>query len=211
MIFDGRVRVRGEGVDVVVDYRRDPSLTVVKSGVGLWSDAAMDGAVLQDIEDLGAAINAASGGVVATEVTMQPDVWPVFWSRITDKQKEELLSWARTGGSEVQVGPASSEKVQYRGRLGAFNFYTYRDDFIDVDGSTQEIVPAGAVALANPAALRCRLHYGVILDRKANFQAMDRFSKVYEEEDPSMEWLLTQSAPLVGPFNPNASGSLRVL
>ncbi|MGD9545035.1 MAG: major capsid protein, partial [Methylocystis sp.] len=37
--------------------------------------------------------------------------------------------------------------------------------------------------------------YGAILDRKV-LQALSRFPKVWDEEDPSVTYTMTQSAPL---------------
>ena len=47
--------------------------------------------------------------------------------------------------------------------------------------------------------------YGAIHDEKANWTAHRYFTKSWVEEDPSVRWLLLQSAPLVVPYRPNAS------
>ena len=55
--------------------------------------------------------------------------------------------------------------------------------------------------------VRC---FGAVLDKSAGYQAVDYFPKMWEEEDPSVEYLMTQGAPLMVPSDPNATFMLTV-
>ena len=47
--------------------------------------------------------------------------------------------------------------------------------------------------------------YGAIRDEDAGFQALPYFAKSWKENDPSVRYLLMQSAPLTVPYRINAS------
>ena len=53
--------------------------------------------------------------------------------------------------------------------------------------------------------------FGAIRDKRAGLQALEVFSKMWEEEDPSVEYLMSQSAPLMVPRNPNATFKIKVV
>lgn len=53
--------------------------------------------------------------------------------------------------------------------------------------------------------------FGAIRDETAGFQAMPYYPKSWVDEDPSVRYLLMQSAPLVVPTRVNASFAATVL
>ena len=52
--------------------------------------------------------------------------------------------------------------------------------------------------------------YGAIMDRRAQLQALSMFPKVWDEEDPSVTYSMTQSAPLMVPLRPNNTFRMKV-
>ncbi len=52
--------------------------------------------------------------------------------------------------------------------------------------------------------------FGAIMDKGAGYKPLTVFSKNWENEDPSVEYLLSQSAPLMVPKQPDATYSLLV-
>ena len=52
--------------------------------------------------------------------------------------------------------------------------------------------------------------YGAIRDEDAGFQALPYFAKSWAEQDPSVRYLLMQSAPLTVPYRINASCGITV-
>ena len=76
---------------------------------------------------------------------------------------------------------------------------------IDDNGTTCKLLPEKTVILGSRDGLEGTRCYGAIHDEKANWTAHRYFTKSWVEEDPSVRWLLLQSAPLVVPYRPNAS------
>ena len=77
--------------------------------------------------------------------------------------------------------------------------------YIDDKGVTCKLLPEKTVILGSRDGLEGTRCYGAIHDEKANWTAHRYFTKSWVEEDPSVRWLLLQSAPLVVPYRPNAS------
>ena len=53
--------------------------------------------------------------------------------------------------------------------------------------------------------------FGAILDGAANLQVYDIFVKMWDQEDPSARFIMSQSAPLMIPQNPNCTFRARVV
>jgi hypothetical protein len=56
--------------------------------------------------------------------------------------------------------------------------------------------------------VRC---FGAIMDIQANMQANDMFPKQWDENDPSVSYTMTQSAPLMVPLRPNTTFKMKVV
>jgi hypothetical protein len=56
--------------------------------------------------------------------------------------------------------------------------------------------------------VRC---FGAIQDFDANLQALAMFPKMWRSDDPSATFIMTQSAPLMVPVNPNNTFRARVV
>ena len=53
--------------------------------------------------------------------------------------------------------------------------------------------------------------FGAILDSAANLEVADVFSKMWDQPDPSARFIMSQSAPLMIPVNPNCTAKVRVV
>ncbi len=200
----GRVTVSGENYPtVVVDFQRDPALTLALSEGNTWDMPATN--VLDDIEDWAALIQGKSG-VAARTVVMDPKAWRLFKNK--DKV-ERLLDIRRGTGITLSVDPMvrgqGNEKARYVGSIGDFDFWVYNDLYVDDDGQPRNLLPDYTVLMASQSMLEGTRCYGVIQDEKARYKANRYFAKSWLEEDPAVRWLLMQSAPLIVPYRPNAS------
>ncbi len=202
----GRVTVSGEGYDsVVVDFGRAAGLSVTLTGNDLWSATHADSNPLGDLED-GATLVQSNDGGVANKVVMDPKAWAAMRIRLAARgELVQLLDYSRGSTSSVELGPLA-DKVRYIGRLGTFELWVYNDTYIDDAGVEQKLLPDGTVIMGSGALEGARC-YGAIQDPKAGYKATRFFTKTWVEEDPAVQWMLMQSAPLVVPFRPN--GSLR--
>lgn len=201
----GKVTVTGDGYGtVVLDFGRDPALTVTLSGTDRWSDPSAD--PVSDIETWAALIQEKSGAVV-TDVVLEPTAWQAMRQ---NARVEKLLETRRGSASTAETGPLAAEKARFVGTIGSFDLWVYQDRYVDEAGATQLVLPVGTVIMAGPE-LEGTLAYAAIRDPRAGFAAVPRFPKMWVQEDPAMEWVMTQSAPLTVPYRPNASLCATVL
>ena len=211
----GQVTVSGEGYGtVVVSFSRDAALRGVLSGSGAynspWSDAAAK--PLQFIEEKAVLIRTKSGGAVVRDVICGTAAYTALLARLSDTEKTVLFNSQNRASpsTNVELGPRTAEKFVYQGMIGQFNFFTYSDTSWDDEGTEIDVMPADEIILAGGDIEGCRC-YGAILDVEAGLAPVRRFPKMWPEQDPSALYIMTQSAPLMVPLRPNASGSWKVL
>lgn len=202
VLYSGSLTLAGEGYPTtVVNFGRDAALSIAKAAGSKWTDANIN--PLTDLQDWALSVLQKSG-VVVTDVTMTPDVWKVFrenpfvldrWNSQNENRAPLSLEATKTTGGRLM------------GSIDGFNIIVYADWYIDpASGTEYPMIPNGTVILAGPALEGVRA-FGAILDEEAGLQALPYFPKSWVEKDPSVRYLLTQSAPIVYPSRPN--GSLR--
>jgi hypothetical protein len=127
---------------------------------------------------------------------------------LADAEIKEILDNRRQAGGQMQfagaVTGAPGEEVAYLGTVGQFEFYQYQQVYKDDAGASQKMMPDNTVIMGSPAGVEGVRAYGAIQDLKA-LRAMSRFPKMWEVDDPSVELLMTQSAPLPVPRQPDAT------
>ncbi|WP_315743110.1 major capsid protein [Bradyrhizobium sp. SZCCHNR1075] len=201
-----------------VDFGRDPGLQIVLSGTDKWSDANVN--PLDDIEEWGQLIFDTST-LVARDVIMASDVWKVVREKMsgtyTDKvaismrlqidTEKDTLSSARAELGPMLLTPG----IRLVGVFGDYRLWVHSDKYVDpLTGETKEVLPSGEVVMASPDIQGVR-HFGAIRDLKAGIQPRSFFVKSWEEEDPSVRYILGQSAPLIVPYHVNGSLGAKVL
>lgn len=202
-----KVTVSGEGFETkVVDFGRDPALTVTLTSTDRWTDGGGD--PVGDLEAW-AGLTQDKGGRPATNVVLEPTAWKHMRQ---NEEVQKLLDTRRGSKSEAELGPLAG-KVRYIGQIGDFSLWVYQDNYIDDTGAAKKLLEVGDVILVAPgpdgiAGVRA---YGAIEDEAAGYKAIRYFIKSWLEQDPAVRFLLLQSAPLVFPYRPNASLAAKVL
>lgn len=206
----GQVTVDGEGFDAVtVDFGRDATLTVTLLTNDRWSVTHADSDPLTDLETMSGRSQGLGAGGTPT-IVMEPTAWTAFRARVAQRgELPPLGQYERTSASRFEIGPSLQDKVEYKGKVGGFEIYTYQDTYLDDAGASQLMLPLGTV-LGVGAALEGTRHYGLIEDEESGLAAERFFAKSWLEKDPAVRYLLSQSAPLVVPYRPNASWCLTV-
>lgn len=201
-LMTGSVTVTGEKYPTtVVNFGRDPSLSVVLTGSARWNDSAP--APLDNLETWSGLIRDASGAN-SIQTVMSQGTWSSFRKNADVK---DLLSKLGNLSPEtnIDVGPsAQTLGATHKGMVGSFDVWVYTDIYTAADGTTQKFLPDGYLLMAGPQLEGVR-HYGQIKDEQAGFQPLDYFSKSWTVPDPSVRYLLLQSAPLPVPYRINAS------
>lgn len=127
----------------------------------------------------------------------------------TDPEIRDILDNRRQMGGEMQLGPvaAGSEDMVaiYLGTVGQFNFWQYTQLFQDDQGNDIEVWPSFGAGIIAPSQFQGFMAHGAIQDVAAQLRPLTRFPKMWNVEDPSATFLMTQSAPLPVPGDASAS------
>lgn len=205
---NGAITVSGPDYPTkTVSFGRDVSLTKNLTGTTRWSETTAT--PLEDIETWMQEVHRISG-YTPTRITMGINAWNAFKKHADVK---EMLDTRRGSRNAIESGPGAGLPWQYRASLdsaGGLEIYTYNDIYEDDQGNQVNFLDQDTVVLTSPAVEGVRA-FGAIMDRKAGWVATTMFPKMWEQEDPSALYLMTQSAPLMIPTRPNASLVAKVL
>ena len=204
LIYGAVTIVGDEYPAVVVDFGRSAAHTVAKTTGNKWTDTGIN--PMDDLQDWSDTM-VKSCGVAMSDVIMGVDVWKVF--RKHPHVEARLDRWR--GSSTLVQNAHQKEGMVFQGIVDNFNVYTYSGWAIDpITGLENQIMPAGTVvgcAGDQVEGMRC---HGAINDHDS-LAALPYFSKSWLEQDPSVRFLLMQSAPLMVPFRPDATFRATVL
>lgn len=210
-IIDGKVTIKGEDYpETLVDFRRHSSLTYTLAGAALWSAGTAD--PLANLKAARVNANVRSGARIQKHV-FGGDAWDKFTARVN--LKDLLDTRYKDSQSEIKTMTDGYEGVEFIGTIrsindgGRLDIWVHTGKYIDEDGNEQFMMDQNTVVGFSEAVQGVRA-FGAIKDKKAGYQALEIFPKSWEEEDPSVEYLMTQSAPLMIPKQPDATFSIKV-
>lgn len=208
-LLTSTITVAGDNYpSVTVDYGRNSGHTIALAGATRWGEAGVS-----PWDDLQTWINLVqdNSGAAVTHVIMGTGAWNYFAADAkTEKQLDRRYSAqpaVETGLVGLgQTGEVSKTSI-FRGRIGAdgVEVHTYRQPYTNDAGSLTYMIGANQVILVSAPSLMGERMFGAIQDGAAGYAAVSYFSKSWEEQDPAVRYLLTQSAPLIVPKRPNAS------
>lgn len=187
LLRTGQITVSGESYKTaVVDFGRATNHTVTLTDTARWGESAED--PVADLEDWMDRLDAP-----CTHIVMGNGAFSKFTKNADVK---ELINSRRGSDTTLEMAPAAM-KASYKGRLGGAGpeIWVYSGFYIDEAGAKQKYVADNQVILVSQGATGVRAH-GAILDKAAGYQALEFFPKVWDENDPSVEYCMTQSAPL---------------
>lgn len=201
----GKVTVVGdEYPSQVVDFQRDAALTVADlAGGEIWSTGTA-----KPLKKLNAwaKLGLQKSGAFLQDVILGLDAWDSFSDNADVKA---MLDNRNTTNASMAAGAQPQEGGVFRGTIGGFNIFTYGGWYVDpADDTEKEIFPAGEVVMTSGAIEGVRA-FGAILETKT-LKAFPYYPKTWEEQDPSVEWVMLQSAPLMVPSRANASLKVKV-
>ncbi len=192
----------------VVDFGRDPDLSVVLTPGNRWGDNGVS--IMNTIEGWRTRVRRAKFGGTTNRLTLGTEAWDAM--RNDPEILEQLNTQYRNlGNASLNLGLTEGLEIEYVGNLSqSLQVWVYKDFYHAPDGSEVPFMDPRDAVLTGPGinGVRC---FGAIMDKKAGFQALEMFPKMWESEDPSGTFLMTQSAPLMVPLNPNSSFRARVV
>lgn len=207
-IINGAVTVSGEGYESkVVNFGRS-----VDNEVTLTGGDKFDAPTTSDPEALFESFSQIAfdkTGYPIVDWVMSRNTFQLFKKIAAVKDKFDA---DRTDTSNIISTDAlnGSEIATRRGSLGEFNIWTYRDFYTD-GGTKQFYLPDNVViglgSLEAISGVRC---FGAIKDKRAGYQTLPIFSKMWDQEDPSATFMMSQSAPLMVPRRIDATFKVTV-
>lgn len=206
VLTTGKSTISGDKYQtVVLDFGRAAGNTI--TAAKLWSDPTA--LPLDDLQNWSQIMLQATG-VQATDLIMTTDVWAAFRINPQIKDRLTLQRVAQTLPTMTQAAQMT-EGGQYMGTIDQFNIFVYSGWYVDpATGLELPIIPLTTAILTGPQLEGVRA-YGAIRDEAAGLQAVPYFVKSWTEEDPSVRFLMLQSAPVVFPTRPNASFKAKVM
>lgn len=213
-MVNGSITVSGEDYPtVIVNFGRDPALVVTLSGGALWSNPTTADPI-SDFETIALLVRHKSRGAVVQDFIMNGVTWGLLRTIIgtQDKIKNLYSVFQRVVPiSTYDLGPRRDVLAEYVGRISdRFNLIVYDGFYHDDNGVEQKLIPDNRVIAVASSGLEGTRYHGAILDIEAQMQPRDFFVKTWLEKNPSGLQVLSQSAPLVAPRRPNATGVLIV-
>lgn len=204
-VATGKVTVVGDDYpEVEVDFQRASGHTIALVGAEQWDETTST--PLKNIESW-AIMMARSCGYAPTIAVMGVNAWEAFQAHAD--VRDILNNQLRNGSAALNLSmgdiPNDGAIVQYKGTIGNIAYWTYSDIYDDDTGSPVEIMDPDTVILLNPMGLEGMRCFGAIIDAEAGYQALPIFPKNWANQNPSVEYIMSQSAPLMVPRRPNAS------
>jgi len=206
-LVTGTVTIEGEGYPepIVVDFNRDPSLTVALTGSAQWGQT---GVYPSDYLTTWSSTILQKSGSAPIDIIFTTSPWNAFKS---DIKVLNAIWMERSGDSQLDLGGRMGSGAQYMGRWGQYRLWYYNDWYIDpTTGVEMPMIPDGTVIMTSPQLEGTRA-FGQILDPRFNYQSLAFAPKMWIEEDPPVVNLMMQSAPIVIPSRVNASFAATVM
>ncbi len=190
-LFTGKVRCIGDGIDMQVDFLRDPELLITLTDL-FWGDS--DGVPITNLKIWKELVAKKSGNVPDVLICGADVIMPF----LENAQVQKLMDKTKIALGQIILKELPSG-VTYYGTIEGLDVYTYNEYYLDDNDVLQPMAPVKQILLGSSRARAAR-HYGAIRDLKAT-AAVARFPKSWEQEDPSVRWIMLQSAPLPVPVD----------
>lgn len=212
-VIDGEVTISGEDYPTtLVDFRRDNSLTAVLAGTAKWDVETGD--PLGTLKTMRQTANELSGVRITKHIFGQT-AWDLFMDRVDLKEYQNK----NYGGTDVRVSllqDGYQGGQEYMGKIsgldgkGTIEAWVDTSRYIDPEDGVQKYFLDQSTVVGVSSEIQGVRCFGAIMDKRAGYRPLEYFFKNWDNENPSVEHLLSQSAPLMVPKNPNASFSVKV-
>jgi hypothetical protein len=207
-IIDGSLTITGESYPTaVVAFQRNANRTVVLTGTNLWTDT-VNSDPLTNFETWLALIQSSTGYIV-NRATMGVTAWQAF--RVHPKVKDLLSTQIKGSALSVDRDPLNGTVARKVGEVSGVEIYVYADVYDADDGTVTQMLSQDTVVLTASAGIEGVRCFGAIMDGAAGYQPLTYFPKTWVQEDPSAEYLMTQSAPLMVPLRADCTMKVKVV
>lgn len=216
-ILDGSVKIDYVGANgsveksVTIDFGRAAGHTITLGSGSRWGDSGVS--IMGLIQSWMDTMAQAEFGGAASRLLVGAQAYAPL---IADPEIKALMDTTVRGSPDVNLNRGLIRKdvmqpATYVGTLGAgLEVWLYTGTFQAHDGSLVNIMDPRDILLTAPGVEGVKA-FGAILDEDAGLNATDIFSKMWSQPDPSARFIMSQSAPLMIPVNPNRTLRARVV
>lgn len=220
VMLDGKITITyqgpsgGPGQSVVLDFGRDAAHTVTLGASARWGDSGVN--IFTSCQTfIDTVANAEFGGSVTDIILGSQAAVPFMASDDIDKKMNS--DYTNMTGVDIARGLIRTDPMDpftYLGTLGSgvrvWRYAGPGSKFQSADGTFSNIMDPRDALFVSPAVDGVKA-FGAILDNSANLEVADIFTKMWDQEDPSARFIMSQSAPLMIPTNPNCTLRARVV
>ena len=202
-VLNGEVDIVGDGVDANIDFQQSSGHQLTDGDLegGGWDQSGAD--PLTDFKNWQYII-ARDTGLVGNVCVFGKTAWDLF---VDDTKVQAEIALFRSVGTNLNLGQAITTGPMFMGQARGVSLWLYNDWYLDeTDGTTlQPYIPDTKVLFGSTGA-RCRRNYGAIkdLDAGPGLASVRAFPKSWTEKDPSVQYVMIQSAPLPVPHDIDA-------
>jgi hypothetical protein len=208
-VLNGSVTLEDDAYPkVLVDFERNAGHTITLGAGARWGDAGVS--ILNMIEGWRKMVRDAKFGGVTNRLTVGSAAWEIMRQDAEIKELLKVDYRPFNGGIDMNLGLREGLDVELVGKFGSVEIWVYSDWYEDYSGTTVPFMDPRDVVLTGPNVNGIRA-FGAIQDKNAQFAPLPIFPKMWDENDPSATFILSQSAPLMVPLNPNNTLRARVI
>lgn len=198
----GKIHVIGEGVNQEIDFHMPKDHKVELPAGKKWSDPNSDPVSdlrrwqTKVVQDSGLVPRIAVLGTQALNALLE------------HKKVQKVLDNLRMSLGHIDP-KALPNGAKYWGAIDDVELYSYNEWYLDDNGIEQPMILENMIILGSENARTAR-HYGAIHDLDAT-AAVRYYPKSWPEQDPSVRFVMLQSAPLVIPHQIDAFMSIQAV
>jgi len=202
-IRTGQVRIKGDGIDEVIDFLMPASHKITLAGTDLWTDPAAD--IIGQIRQYKRRVRQSSGLV--------PNL-AFVGAKVHDAMENHEDTRKKLDNLRMEVGNIVDEFREmgliFIGIIQGVTFVAYDEWYIDEDtGLEVPMIPDEFMIMGSTNARTSRM-YGAILDDEALVPAAF-FPTSWKEKDPPRRYVMLQSSPMPGFHQPDAFISVQAV
>lgn len=200
-IWFGKVKLESSEYETqVVDFERDAKNTILAEAGSKWSE--VDKATYDPTDDF--EMMAEQSSDICQTVIMDKLAWSNFRKFKVVREMLKTDSGSKTKG---EIGPRAEDIFQFKMTFGDFDIWVYDGKYKDEKGNRMKFAPDhGVLFCPTPSTCRGTRAYGAIMDLQAQdsgLVAASRWPKTIITDEPSAEYIVTHSAPLIIPDDAN--------
>lgn len=199
----GIITVVGDGFNATIDFAMPAANKVTLTGTALWTDAASD--PITNLRNWRRQISQKTG-LVPDVAVFGADVVDAF---LKNDEVRALMDNRRMEPGAINFANLNEMGVTYVGNIQGLSIYAYDEWYLDTDGNEYPMVPVDKIFMGSTKARTAR-HFGLIQDLEAP-GAVPFYPKSWTVPDPSVRWVMVQSAPLVALHESGAFMSIKAV